>query len=139
MKQCIIFRINDQQFALPIEVVHRVVRAVAIQPLAQASNHVQGVVDYHGSIVPVVGVRSVFGIGNKDLDLTDVMVICEHKEKLVALLVDGITPTAHCELIEEMPKEVVPMPDAIDHFVRNGDSIVPMYALERMVASVNAS
>lgn len=51
------FLVDDARYALPAATVREVVRAVAIQPLPKAPEFVDGVVNFRGTIVPVLDVR----------------------------------------------------------------------------------
>ena len=49
----VVFRMGKQEFALGVDAVERVVRAVEIAPLADAPRGVLGMVNVRGSEVPV--------------------------------------------------------------------------------------
>src|SRR6478609_202733 len=50
-------RIHDTQIGLSAAAVREIVRAVAIAPLAGAPGVIEGAVNLHGRIVPVIDVR----------------------------------------------------------------------------------
>ena len=59
---CLPFFLDDRTFALPLEMVERVTRMVAVTPLPGAPAVVRGVIDVAGDFVPVVDPRVRFGL-----------------------------------------------------------------------------
>ena len=53
----VLFLLEGRRYALPLEAVEAVLRAVAVTGLPRAPEAVRGVVDYHGDLLPVMDPR----------------------------------------------------------------------------------
>lgn len=80
---------EQQRYALRVETVDRVIRAVAVTPLPKAPEIVLGVFDLHGQVIPLVDLRRRFGLQTRKLRTSDQFVIARAGLLTVALAVDG--------------------------------------------------
>jgi len=60
MTQFLLFMVDSQQFGLPAAHIDHVVRMVRITPIIAAPQAVAGIINYHGEILPVFSIRSIF-------------------------------------------------------------------------------
>jgi len=86
----VVFTIDDRSFALPLVQVERAVRAVAVTALPQAPAIVCGVVNIAGRIVPVIDLRRRFGLPEREIGLTDQLLIAHTYDRPLALIVDAV-------------------------------------------------
>jgi purine-binding chemotaxis protein CheW len=95
---CVVFRLDEVSYGVRLSEVVRVVRAVQITPLPKAPSIVMGVVNLEGRIIPVVNIRRRFRLPERDLELTDHLVIArisgsrtpEGWDRVLALVVDEV-------------------------------------------------
>jgi purine-binding chemotaxis protein CheW len=85
----LVLSIDDQRYALHLDAVERVVRVVEITPVPDAPAGVLGVVNVYGRIVPVLDFRRRLGLPEKEIELTDQLVIARASGRPVALLADA--------------------------------------------------
>jgi purine-binding chemotaxis protein CheW len=85
-----IFSLGDQRFGLPLQVVAQVIRAVAITPLPQASANVLGVITIQGGSVPVLSLRQLLHLSERELGPDDQFIILKTEQRCLALVVDDI-------------------------------------------------
>lgn len=90
MEHGLVFILAERQFALPLALVSRVVRAVEITRLPEASPMVPGVIDVHGCVVPVVDLRQRFGLAARALVPSAKFVLVDAAQRQVALWVDAV-------------------------------------------------
>jgi purine-binding chemotaxis protein CheW len=83
-----IFPLDDRWFALRVEVVERVVPAVAVTPLPGAPRIVLGVIDLEGRIVTVVDIRARFGLPEREMRLEDRLLIARTARRMLAIPID---------------------------------------------------
>lgn len=86
----IIFTLDDQRYALPLPAVDRVVRMVAIIPLPNAPDIVLGVVNFQGRVIPVIDVRRRFRLPEREIALTDQLLVAHTARRPVALVADAV-------------------------------------------------
>src|SRR5271165_5880039 len=90
MQHLVVWSLDTQRYALPFEIVERVVRVVAITPLPNAPGIICGIVNVQGKPVPVIDSRARFGLPAKRIQLSDQLVIANTRRRSVALLVDRV-------------------------------------------------
>lgn len=82
------FAIDDQRYAVRLDDLVEVVRAVAIVRLPAAPGIVEGVIDLRGRIVPVVDLRSRFGHPPRPLDSSQAFIIARAGTRVIAMRAD---------------------------------------------------
>jgi purine-binding chemotaxis protein CheW len=113
--QCIVFTLDERFYALRLSVVSRVVHAVEITPLPKASPIVIGVINLGGRIIPVVNIRRRFRLPERDLELTDQLVVArasphdaqEDGGRLLAFVVDAVTGVQDLPAAETIAAETI--------------------------------
>lgn len=83
-------RINDSQVGLAALAVREIVRAVAIVPLPGAPDIVEGAINLHGRIVPVVDVRRRLGLDAVALHPDQFLVSLDVGGRVIAVRVDDV-------------------------------------------------
>lgn len=88
--ELVVFRVDLQAYALPLQAVDRVVRAVEVTPLPNAPANVIGVVNVEGRIVPVLDVRRRFRHTTRKITSMDHFLIAHTRQREVILAVDDV-------------------------------------------------
>lgn len=97
MSPCVAFRVEDLFLALPLGRVMRSVRAVAVTSLPQAPEIVCGVINVQGRIVPVIDLRRRFGRPEREVRLTDQVLIAHSATRMLAMVVDSVDGVVVCD------------------------------------------
>jgi purine-binding chemotaxis protein CheW len=84
------FVLDAQRFALPLETVERVIRAVEITALPLAPDAVAGVIDVGGRILPVFNLRRRLRLCDRPLTPKDQFILARTARRDVVLLVDTV-------------------------------------------------
>ncbi len=85
------FELDGQRYAFPSDQVVRVVQMVAVTPLPGAPAVVEGVVDVHGTIVPVFDLRARAGLPPRAVDPSQHLVVLRGTDRNVAVRVDDVS------------------------------------------------
>lgn len=88
--QCVVFRLEGQRYAIDLSQVERVVSMVAVSPLPKTPAVVAGVINYRGSVVPVLDLRPRFGFPRREFRLTDHLLLARTTRRMLALPVDEV-------------------------------------------------
>ncbi len=88
--QLVVFTLGEQRYGLPLSSVERAVRMVEITPLPKAPDIVLGVINVHGRLVPVVNLRRRFRLPERDIALTDQIIVAHTRQRPVALVADAV-------------------------------------------------
>jgi purine-binding chemotaxis protein CheW len=88
--QLVVFRVDEQRYALALDAVARIVRAVEVTPLPGAPHIVLGVIDVEGSVLPVLSIRRRFQVPQREIAPTDQFLIAWAAGRAVALVIDEV-------------------------------------------------
>lgn len=98
----VVFRLDEQRFALPLGTVQRIVRAVEVTPLPGAPPVVLGVINVADCVVPVLSLRQRFLLPGREIGPADQFVLAQMARRVVALVIDEAQG-----VIEREPSAVV--------------------------------
>ena len=135
LNQLVAFILDDQQYALALTAVRRVVQMVEITPLPKAPEVVLGVIDFHGTIIPVMNMRKRFGKTAAEPGLSDQLIVAYAGRRSVALVVNSVTG-----VVERAPADVteaekiVPGVQYVDGMTRLDDGILFIHDLDRFLS-----
>jgi purine-binding chemotaxis protein CheW len=86
----VVFRMDRQHYALPLDHVIRAVRMVAFTPVPDAPSSVLGIINMAGQMLPVIDLRQLFGHAGKKPELQDLLLIIQIQGQTVAVVVDEV-------------------------------------------------
>ncbi|ATB29221.1 chemotaxis protein CheW [Melittangium boletus] len=87
-REVLLFTLEEQRYALPVEDVRELVRAVRLTPLPQAPDVVEGLFNLRGELIPVLDLRRRFRLSARRLRPSDHFIIAQAGPRPVALRVD---------------------------------------------------
>ena len=89
-RSIIVFNLDEQRYALRLSAVERIVRIVEITPLPKAPEIVLGVVNVQGQVIPVVNIRKRFCLPDREISLSDHLIIARTTKRVVVLVADTV-------------------------------------------------
>jgi purine-binding chemotaxis protein CheW len=145
----LVFTLDEQQYALRLSAVERVLRAVAVTPMPKAPEIVLGIVNVHGRALPAIDLRRRLGAPTRSLELTDRFIVTRTARLPIILIVDSVIGVIEYEPSEITPtKKLLPKASAVEGvacftdgmiFIHNLDSFLSLEeerALTRALPSV---
>ena len=133
--QLVVFKLDEQRYALPLDSVKHVVNMVEITHLPKAPEIVRGIIDVHGEIVPVVDIRRRFAISEKEAGLDDRLLIARTLSRNVAIVVDDVTgliDASGLKLIEA--EKIVPGIEHVAGVVKLEDGMVLIHDIDKFLS-----
>lgn len=97
MVNVLTFTLDREEFGIKLSEVTRVVWAVAITPLPHPDEKILGVINIQGQIIPVINLRKVLGLTQREMELSDQLIIGVLNERAFAILVDRVKDVASYE------------------------------------------
>lgn len=86
----VVFRLDREEYAVPIDAVREVVRVTDVTRVPHAPPHIRGVMNLRGRILPIVEIRSRLGLSPAELTPASRVVVVEVLGRLLGLLVDAV-------------------------------------------------
>jgi purine-binding chemotaxis protein CheW len=134
--QFLTFRLADEEYGLDILRVQEIKGHSRITPLPNTPPEVKGVMNLRGTVVPIVDLRTRFGLRETAYDRFTVIIVVTVGTKVVGLVVDAVS-----DVMNIGPKEVAPIPDLgagvdtsfMTGLARTGDRLVTLLNIDRLV------
>jgi purine-binding chemotaxis protein CheW len=131
----VVFKLDDQRYALPLGAVERIVRAVEITLLPDAPKIVLGVVDVEGRVLPVLNVRRRFGLPEVEVGPDHQYLIARTAAREVMLVVDeALGVVEHSGAAVIAPSQIVSGLGSLQGVMRLDDGLVLIHDLEKFLA-----
>jgi len=91
--QCILFKMGSEYYGLSIAIVKEIIKPLPITKIPKSPPFVEGVIDLRGHILPIVNIRSMFGLD--PVPLTE-------DSRFVDLQLDGLNIGIVVEAVSEV-------------------------------------
>lgn len=91
MKNFVVFSVNDQVMAIPVENVERIMNHTNVIKIPSTQAYLEGAFNYNNEIIPVINLKKLLMLGTDDLssDRSQIIVIQSNESK-IAILVDDV-------------------------------------------------
>jgi len=85
------FFLGDEEYGLEIEFVKEIIGVLCVTPVPRSMNHILGVINLRGRVVPVIDLRLNFGLPKCEPTERSCIIVIEYDNELVGLLVDEVS------------------------------------------------
>ncbi len=85
------FALNNEEYGIEILKVREIIGMPAATPVPQAPDHLKGVINLRGKVIPVVDLRLVFGMSEKKHDKESCVIILNIDNALAGVVVDAVS------------------------------------------------
>lgn len=131
----IVFKMNEQYFAVEIENVRSIERALHITDVPDAPRFLKGICHIQGNVIPVIELKERLSFGTTTYDDTTRYLVVQLYETQLALVVDDACDVL--ELSTDIIQEVPNVSQFIDHdFVKHvakvDDELIIILQLEQI-------
>lgn len=103
----LVFRIEDQRYALPASAVIRVLPMVAVSPLPKAPEVALGVFSLHGDVLPVLDIRRRLGLPFRAYGPSAHLLVVRTHRRTLSLPVDEALGVREVSAAAVTPTEVL--------------------------------
>ncbi len=128
------FRLGQEEYGLPIMRVQEIIKYNKITSVPNARDYIQGIINLRGHVVPVIDMRTRFGMSrNDELEQRRIVVLHVH-DKTNGIVVDSVT-----EVLQLRVSQIEPPPSSISNMVDESfiDGIAKLGQGERIVILIN--
>ncbi|MDD5171198.1 MAG: chemotaxis protein CheW [Syntrophales bacterium] len=129
------FNLDDQQYALFLSAVIRIIRVVEITSLPKAPEIVLGVINMHGRIIPVFDIRKRFRLPQREMQLDDQLIVAATSKRTVALLVNSVSDVIEIQEAQMVAGEQILSGLAyVEGVVKTEDGMILIHDLEQFLS-----
>jgi purine-binding chemotaxis protein CheW len=104
--EALAFKLGNEEYGIKILKVQEIRGYEAVTRIASAPEHVKGVVNLRGTIVPIVDMRIKFRLGEPTYDQFTVVIILNIQDRVVGMVVDSVS-----DVISLTAEQIKPAPD----------------------------
>jgi len=131
----VVFNLNEQRFALDLACVERVIRIAEITPVPQAPPFVLGIINMNSRVIPAFNTRILLGLHDREIELSDNLIVVLAAGLKVALLADEVTGVIPYEEQKFVGREEIFLGiGEMQGVVRLDDGMIFIYDLNRFFA-----
>ncbi|AWM36640.1 Chemotaxis protein CheW [Gemmata obscuriglobus] len=136
--QFLTFCLADEEYGLEILRVQEIKGYSKVTPLPNTPPEVKGVMNLRGTVVPIIDLRTRFGLDQAEYTRFTVIIVVTVGTKVVGLVVDAVSDVLNVDA-----KELVPTPDLgsrvdttfLTGIARNGERLVSLLNIDRLVGA----
>ncbi|WP_305821119.1 chemotaxis protein CheW [Massilia brevitalea] len=104
--EALAFKLGNEEYGIKILKVQEIRGYESVTRIASAPEHVKGVVNLRGTIVPIVDMRIKFKLGTPTYDQFTVVIILNIQDRVVGMVVDSVS-----DVISLTADQIKPAPD----------------------------
>ncbi len=130
------FYLGDEEYALEILKVQEIIGLMPITPVPKTPVSVLGIINLRGKVIPVMDLRSKFGMESIEHDELTCIVVIQVSEVLVGILVDRVNEVSDLEdsNLQEMPEiNAGPMSDCLLGVGKIDDRVLMLLNIEHVL------
>ena len=137
-RQLITFQINGQTLGMDIMAIREIRAWSLTTPLPNVEQHVRGVVNLRGVVLPVVDLKAKLGWGLTDTDERHVIIVTSINDQLQGIIADAVNDivTVSQDDLQPPPNTHDPQaPKFLEALATVEDRVISILALDRLAFS----
>jgi purine-binding chemotaxis protein CheW len=102
-EQYVEFGIEREHYAIGIQDIHEIIKIQDITQIPNVKLYVKGVINLRGKIIPVISMRNLFQLEEKEHSKHTRIVVVHHQEDTVGIIVDSVNKVTTFSDIQPPP------------------------------------
>ncbi len=134
--QLVTFKLDKAEYGIDILRVQEIIRIMAITKVPNSPEHVEGVINLRGRVIPVVSLRKMLFLPDTEKDNKTRVIVVELSDKTVGFIVDEVNEVLRIpRSITEPPPEITAGIDT-DYIISVGkleDRLLILLNIEKLI------
>ncbi len=135
--QFLTFQLGEELYGVDILRVQEIKGYTAVTKIPNTPPHIKGVLNLRGTIVPIVELRTKFGMNTIDYTMFTVIVVVVVREKIMGLVVDAVSDVLNID-----KKDIQPAPQFgakvdvsfLNGIGKSGDKLIALLDMDRLLS-----
>ena len=137
IKQYLTFLLNEQEYGIELLKIQEIRGYTDITPLPNVPPYVKGLLNLRGTVLPVLDLRSRFGMPENPYNKFTVIVVANLGSRIVGLIVDSVSdvlsvPTADIQATPDFGHD--PETNLVSGMLRTGDKLAVLLDLDKILS-----
>jgi purine-binding chemotaxis protein CheW len=106
--QVVSFKLGSEEYGVDISQVQEIIRMVEITHVPRAPRFMEGVINLRGQLIPIIDLRTRFGMPRIDATKSTRIIVTEIGNKRVGIVVDSVSEVLNIpmENVEDAPEMI---------------------------------
>ena len=134
--QFLTFNLGDELYGVDILRVQEIKGYTTVTKIPNTPSHIKGVLNLRGTIVPIVELRTKFGMPTIDYTAFTVIIVVVVRDKVMGLVVDSVSDVLNID-----KKDIQPSPQFgakvdvsfLNGIGKSGDKLVALLEMDRLL------
>jgi purine-binding chemotaxis protein CheW len=134
--QVVSFQLGSEEYGVDISQVQEIIRMVEITHVPRAPHFMEGVINLRGQLIPIIDLRTRFGMPRIDTTKSTRIVVTEIGTKRVGMVVDSVSEVLNIpmENVEDAPEMIAGVgTEYIQGVGKVGDRLIIMLDLTMVI------
>jgi len=134
--QFLTFNLGDELYGVDILRVQEIKGYTAVTKIPNTPPHIKGVLNLRGTIVPIVELRTKFGMPTIDYTAFTVIIVVVVRDKVMGLVVDAVSDVLNIDKRDiQVPPQFGVKVDVsfLNGIGKSGDKLVALLDIDRML------
>lgn len=135
--QFLTFQLGEELYGVDILRVQEIKGYTAVTKIPNTPAHIKGVLNLRGTIVPIVELRTKFGMETIDYTMFTVIVVVVVQEKIMGLVVDAVSDVLNID-----KQDIQPPPQFganvdvsfLNGIGKSGDKLIALLDMDRLLS-----
>lgn len=139
--QFLTFNLGEELYGVDILRVQEIKGYTAVTKIPNTPPHIKGVLNLRGTIVPIVELRTKFGMPTIDYTAFTVIIVVVVRDKVMGLVVDAVSDVLNIDKkdIQSPPQFGVKVDVSfLNGIGKSGDKLVALLDIDRMLSEADA-
>lgn len=136
--QVVSFRLSGEEYGVDISQVQEIIRMVQITHVPRAPHFMEGVINLRGQLIPIIDLRTRFGMSRQEPTKSTRIVVTEIGNKRVGIVVDSVSEVLNIpiENVEDAPEMVAGVgTEYIQGVGKLGERLIIMLDLSMVIST----
>lgn len=141
-KQFLTFNLGEELYGVDILRVQEIKGYAAVTKIPNTPSHIKGVLNLRGTIVPIIELRTMFGMPAIEYTAFTVIIVVVVRDKVMGLVVDAVSEVLNIEI-----KDIQPSPQFgakvdvsfLNGVGKSGDKLVALLNIDRLLSEGDAA
>jgi purine-binding chemotaxis protein CheW len=138
IRQFVSFVLQGEEYGVPILSVQEIIRYESVTKVPQSEHYIEGVLNLRGQVIPVVNLRTKFGLEGREKDKTTRIIVVEIRNRVVGMVVDEVS-----EVLQIDAESIAPPPpmgtsvhtEYISGMGKIGEKLIILLDIDKILSS----
>ena len=131
------FEISGSGYGINVIKVKEIIQPIPVTPIPHSHEHVQGIIQLHGEVLPVVDMRKVLDVGSSQASTQEKYIVSEFNQQKVVFHVDNVS------MIHRISWDQIEKPSDLYHggqvigVIKRSKDMLLLLDFERIMLDIN--